>query len=474
LASESATSRWKAHPGPQTAFLQTGAKSAYECLFGGSKGPGKTDCLIMEATRQVRNARYHGLLLRRTYPQLQEIIDRTQRWYPSIGGHWESQRHRWVFGTGAMITLGHCQYEASKYNYQGHEYHYIGFDQLEQFTETQYLYLLAQQRTTVPELCCYVRATANPGGIGHGWVRRRFVDLRPSEVYHDSESHTTRMFIPSTLEDNPSLMEVDPGYEDRLRLGGETQYRAFRHGDWDSFAGQYFTGWKRDVHVVEPYALPDTWQRFISMDYGYASPSAVYWWGVDYDDRMIGYRELYVERLTYTDLAHEIQRRTPCKVERIKYLTADPAIWSDISHHRGDLRGETGYEMMQRVFDAHVSRCGCSGIRVIKADNDRVNGWIRLRERIAAVKVQVFANCTNLVRTLPEQIHDERDTEDLDTTGEDHAVDSVRYACMSRPVSSERPVVVKSGTERFWEQVRRENARRVRVMTDDDFLSTFR
>lgn len=456
-------------------FLQLW-KGVYEALFGGTKGPGKTDCLIMEATRQITNPNYHALLIRRTFKQLQEIMDRAQIWYPSLGGEWNGQSSRWTFKNGSRITMGHCHHEGSKYNYQGHEYHFMGFDQLEQFTQSQYLYLLAQQRTSDPSLYCYVRSTANPGGVGHGWVKRRFIDLGDRQLHIDTKSKSTRMFVYSSLDENPSLMVNDPTYVDRLALGGDAQYRAFRFGDWDSFEGQFFTMWRREQHVILPFSMPQQWKRAISLDYGYSAPSSVHWWATDPNNRSIAYKELYQERLTYSDLAGEILERTDCKREKIGYLVADPAIWSDISHHKGEMRGETGYEVMQKIFNEHSAHCGCDPIRIIKADNDRVNGWIRMREMLAVGQdgipgVQAFSNCVNLIRTLPEQIHDETRVEDLNTNGEDHAVDDVRYFLMSRPVAADKPPPLPTETTIFWDKVRTDQ-KRAAMPKDDIALLT--
>lgn len=471
---------WQAHPGPQTEFLSLW-QMAYEGLFGGAKGPGKTDCLVMEATRQVSHPRYRGMVFRRTFPQLQEIMDRMMRWYPRIGGIWRGDERRWVFpgrgrpihaagGVGmaeaaasGSVGVSHLQHEGDKYNHQGREYHGVFFDQLEQFTETQYLYILAQQRRSVPDLYCYARGTANPGGVGHAWVKRRFILPGPRKFVYDAASGTTRVFIPATLEDNPSLMVNDPGYEGRLRLLGDSLYRAFRWGDWDSFEGQFFSMWDPKVHVLPHGPVSPYWTRFASLDYGYSAPSSVGWWANDHEGGIVRYREIYKEQLTYTDLAHLILEKNAG--ERLQYLVADPAIWSDISHHVGDLRGQTGYEIMQKVFDEDAAVTGRPVIRIIKADNDRINGWIRMREMLNPVlsatgqltaRMRVMDHCEFFIRTLPEQIHDTEgaNPEDLDTSGEDHAVDEGRYAAMSRPKASPWPAKQPTPTDSFWKAVR--------------------
>jgi hypothetical protein len=483
---------WQPFPGAQTDFLDVW-KMAYEVLFGGSKGPGKTDCLVMEASRQVTHPRYRAVIFRRTYKQLQEIMDRMQRWYPLIGGYWRGTESRWVFpntdkaipnsgqvsanpAMSGAIGVSHMQHEGDKYNHQGREYHFLGFDQVEQFTETQYLYLLAQQRRAVPDLYVYARSTANPGGVGHGWVKRRFINLGPNNYFHDQESGTTRVFIPATMDDNPALMKNDPGYEHRLRLLGDTLFRAFRYGDWDVFEGQFFNMWRAEMHVISPFSIPKDWFQFMSLDYGYSAPSSIGWWAVDEVGRLVRHRELYKDRLTYTDLAHAIlNRMTHEEILLQKYLVADPAIWSDIAHHKGEVRGETGYDIMQKVFNdyaaAHGGDAQGNPLKIIKADNDRINGWIRMRERLTSGNgpggMVSFETCVAFNRTIPECIHDEKRPEDLDTDGEDHPADEGRYACMSRPQTAELPPPLQTAKTKFWDRVRKDRSRRGQAINAD-------
>lgn len=470
----SAPEPWRPNSQAQLRFLSLW-KQAYEALFGGTKGPGKTDCLIMEATRQTPNPRYHGLLIRRTFKQLQEIIDRTMRWYPSLGGVYKQATQRWEFPTGSKISMGHCQHEGDKYNYQGHEYHYLGFDQLEQFTESIYDYMLAQQRTSDPSLYCYARSTANPGGVGHGWVKRRFITAGPvgqiirvpMTLQDGRQVELTRVFIPSSVYDNPAIMLNDPMYVARLQALPENLRKAFLEGNWDAFEGQFFNMFDLTVHRVTPFTLPNHWTRFASLDYGYSAPSSVGWWANDEEGSLIRYQEIYRELLTYTDLAHLIVEKNMFQGvwQPLLYLVADPAIWSDIHHHTGDLRGQTGYEIMQQVFEADAASTGRQMIRIIKADNDRVNGWIRMRERLMprlgrhgqfTAGMRAFSTCEAFLRTIPEQIHDSEGTnpEDLNTSGEDHVADDSRYAAMSRPLASEAPLRLPTPTDSFWNSVR--------------------
>lgn len=228
------------HPGAQTEFH---TRDEDFVLFGGSKFPGKTHALIFEATRQIDKPGYKALLIRRTFPRLQEMMDRAREFFPKMGAKWEGDAHRWRFPSGATIAFGHCDHEDSKYNYQGHEYAFIGFDQLEEFTESQVRFIMAQCRTADPDVKCYVRATANPGGIGHWWIKRRFIDGRkPGERYEeDFGEHAgkrlvrTSAYIPATIFDNPTGLAANPQYLAYLKSLPEQEKRAFLDGDWDAF-----------------------------------------------------------------------------------------------------------------------------------------------------------------------------------------------------------------------------------------------
>ena len=172
---------------PQPKQLDWHACPAYESGFGGAKFGGKTLAMLAESARGIDHPRYRGVIFRRTYPRLQEVMDRAWQWFPSLGGHWQGDQKRWRFPSGASIAMRHCQYEEDKYQYNGHEYHFMGFDQLEEFSETQYRYLMAQNRSGTADLAAYVRATFNPGGrgarLGQGSLRRpRHPLLRPLDA----------------------------------------------------------------------------------------------------------------------------------------------------------------------------------------------------------------------------------------------------------------------------------------------------
>lgn len=234
---------WQPHEGPQTDFL---TRLEDIVLYGGSKGPGKTDALLMEVTRQIDNPNYHALIVRRTYPKLQECIDRAHKIYSRINGTWNADLKRYYFPSGAFIEFGHCEHEFDKERYQGHEYVVIGFDQLEEFLESQFNFIMAQNRTTDPTLRCYIRATANPGSVGHWWVKRRFIEGREIgktytqtfDLANGQKVTRTQCFIRATIYDNPTLMKANPTYLANLMSLPEAEKKAFLEGDWNVFSSQ--------------------------------------------------------------------------------------------------------------------------------------------------------------------------------------------------------------------------------------------
>ena len=452
---------WIAHPGAQEEFL---SRSEFEVLFGGAAGPGKTDCLVAAMTRNVAHPRYHGLILRRTFPQLQEIIDRCHRIYPLMGGNWKATEKRWLFPSGAMIDIGHMQHEVDKYNYQGKEYHRVAFDELTQFTETMYTYLFSRVRTTDPEIVCQVLATTNPGGIGHYWVKDRFVTITtPRKTYYDPKTGLTRVFVPATLDDNPSLSMSDPGYVARLEALNEIEKLRLRHGVWDAFEGQVFPELSQRVHGCEDIEIPPEWERYCVLDWGFAKPFSVGWYAVDYDGVIYRYREWYGckreesgdnegadtgLKMVAAEVASGILDRE--KGEKIRFRFADPSVWHPRAESRkSESRGITVEEDFSR-----------EGVYFLKADNDRLHGKMQVHKRLKIEEsldeetgeffeypmVRVLNSCKGFWRTFPQLRESERNPEDVDTNQEDHIYDEFRYMCMARPLRPKKVERIPSGS----------------------------
>ena len=441
---------WKPHQGAQENFLSRGE---FEVLFGGAAGPGKTDCLIMEATRYVAYKNYKAVILRRTFPQLQEVIDRCWSAYPLIGGDYRATEHRWYFPSGAHITLGHMQHENDKYNYQGKEFHFIT-----QFLESQYLYLHSRARSSDSSIPPRIRSTTNPGGIGHNWVKRRFIsNCDPGNTYIDPETGLSRAFVPALIWDNPTLAENDPAYVQRLKSLPEVEKRRLLMGDWESFDGQFFENLDKAIHGCEPFEIPPEWTKFMVLDWGYSKPFSCGWYAIDYDGVIYRYREWYGcedgeqnagLRKTAVEVASGILER---ESEKINIRIADPSIWNKTSaaRHRETVGGSVEEDMRSQ------------GIFFRKANNDRINGWQQIHKRLMSEpdidkstgeivgqlpNFMAFNDQVHFWRTMGSLVADKKNPDDVDTEQEDHIADEFRYACMFKPMKPKKIIQFPKGT----------------------------
>ena len=443
---------WSPQP-RQRVFM---SRPEYEALYGGAAGGGKSDALVIEALRQVSKPRYRALVLRKTYPELRELIEKSERYYPAAfpGAKFNSSGHFWRFPSGAKIIFGSLQHPADRMKYQGQAFDFIGFDELTHFRAEEYMFLFSRNRPNGPGMRVYIRATANPGGVGHGWVKARFITpappmtpiretvswRSPDGAMHESEQ--TRIFVPSTVFDNAALLENDPGYVRRLAALPDAEKKALLYGDWDSFTGQVFTEWRADpahcadrrfTHVIAPFAVPAGWAVWCAMDWGYARPFSVGWYAVDRERRLYRIREYYgctgspnegvrLEPAAVARRIRAIEAEDPNLRGRVIHRVADPAIWqSDGTESIGALMER------ERVFFE-------------RGDHARIAGKMQVHHRLAfdsngVPMLYVFDTCPHFIRTVPALIYDEADPEDVDTAGEDHIYDELRYVCMKNPIA---------------------------------------
>lgn len=415
--------------------------------------------------RDIEKPAYRGLLLRRTFPQLQEIIDRCWKLYPLLGGVFRSTEKRWVFPWGSVIDLGHMQHEADKYNYQGKEYHRAGVDELTQFSESQYTYLISRLRTTDANIDPQIISTTNPGGIGHYWVKERFQpEFRALKPYIDPKTGLSRVFVPATVEDNPTLFDNDPSYLQRLETLPEIEKMRLRYGIWDAFEGQVFPELSQRVHGCEPFDIPAEWKRYCVLDWGYSSPFCVHWYAMDHEGILYLYREWYgckKEQENITDGANVGLKLQAWEVgrgildrengEKISMRVADPHIWNPQGEaRRRETIGVTVLEDMQR-----------EKVYFIKADNDRTHGKLQVHKRLQLREeidtktgevvsegpmFQAFNTCKGFWRTMPTLAEDPKNPEDVDSDMEDHPYDTFRYMCMARPLKPRVVTPIVRGT----------------------------
>jgi len=426
--------------GPQVDFLAAPEK---EVLYGGAAGGGKSFAMLVDLLRYASNGNHRALLLRRTLAELTELIDQSRKLYPKAfpGAVFRESKNTWSFPSGATALFSYVDKDNDVTRYQGQSFTWIGVDELGQYpTPYVWNYLRSRLRTTDPEIQTYMRASANPGGVGGWWLKKMFVDpavpndpfwatdidsgniLRygPNHPINADKPLYQRRFIPARLTDNPFLMESGE-YEAMLLSLPEVERRRLLEGDWDVADGAAFSEFDRSKHVVDPFEVPYNWPRLRAADYGYSSPSCVLWGAVDWDGNIWIYRELYDKGYTGETLArivNALEEHDPL----MQISVLDGACWS--KHGTGPSIAET----MIR-----------NGTRWIPADKNRIPGKIELHRRLAVdertdePKLKIFSTCTNLIRTLPTIPLSKTNSEDVDTKADDHAYDALRYMCMTRP-----------------------------------------
>lgn len=440
---------WAPSSAPQKALL---ACPVFEVFFGGARGGGKTDGILGEwaqhAGRYGRDA--IGLMVRRTRVELSETYERAKLIFGPLGAVFTTQPMRCVMPNGARLTFAYLERDSDAEGYQGHGYTRVYIEEAGNFPSPAPILKLMATLRSGAGVPCRMRLTGNPGGPGHQWVRARYIDPAPMgwKVITDEETGLDRVYIPSRVTDNRFLGEQ---YIAQLKASGSPELvRAWLEGDWSVIAGAFFPEWDSGQHVIAPRALPPHWARFRSFDWGSARPFSVGWWAVSDGElaeiprgALVRYREWYGMppgkpntglRLTAEEVAAGIVEREKGDLPKPAIMggVADPAIFAS----------DGGPSIAERM-----ARAGC---HFRPADNARVaragamGGWDQVRARLKGEDgrplLYVFSTCVDVIRTLPALQHDSSRPEDLDTEGEDHAVDELRYACMSRPIVRSAPM----------------------------------
>lgn len=436
---------WEPQPGPQSSAIT--AAFVDELFFGGARGGGKSDYLLGDFLQDVNmGSVWRGVMFRKTYPELEELQIRAMEIYSPLGAVYKSTKSAeypfsncWYFPTGATLKMRYLESEKDADSYQGHQYTWIGFDELTNHA-TPYAYnKLKACLRSASGVHGRIRASGNPGGKGHLWVKQRFIDMAPSyHPYTDGDTGLTRMFIPSRVTDNKYLKDNEQ-YIALVKSSGSAELvRAWLEGDWDVIAGAYFTEFSRDRHVIKPFDIPMHWTRYRAFDWGSAKPFCCLWVAVSDGTipkyprgALIFFKEYYgMEKdkpntglkMAADEVAKEIVRRDrKMTTGDGGWGVADPAIF--ISNG-----GESIGEAMRRSH----------GLLWRPADNKRKPGWEQVRMRLKGdddglPMIYFFDTCVHTIRTLPAMQHDDHDPEDIDSDLEDHPPDTVRYACMARP-----------------------------------------
>lgn len=442
------------NPGPQTDFL---AAPEQEVLYGGAAGGGKSYAMLADPLRSMNNPRAKAILFRRTNSELTELKQISKELYPQAvpGAKWAEKDSHWTFPSGATLWMTYLDRDDDVMRYQGQAYTWIGFDELTQWpTPYPWDYMRSRLRTTSASgLSLYMRGTTNPGGIGHQWVKKTFVDpAPPGESFWARDLETgkvliappnhprageplfKRRFIPAKLKDNPYLAE-DGMYEANLLSLPEHQRRQLLEGDWDVAEGAAFSEWNREIHVIDPFEVPYSWTKFRSCDFGYNDPSAVLWFAVAPTGQLIVYRELYAKGLRTDQLAQEIAEAEGD--ERIQYGVLDSSVWQ--------LRGQDRGDSLADQINNRLRAWGHKPFRPSdRSKGSRVAGKQEVHKRLQEIiedqnqaMLVFFSTCTESISQLPAVPLDKKNPEDVDTKSEDHIYDALRYGVATRPMRAD-------------------------------------
>lgn len=436
------------HPGPQTAFVQS---PVFETVYGGARGGGKTYSCLGEFIihSQTYGRRAKGLFLRRTRESLKDAIREAKTLFRLVAA-WKSTRNEFHFKTGAILVFNYLDRDEDAEQYQGHQYTRVYVEELTQFPDPTPIRKMFATLRSADGVPCQFRATCNPGGPGHNWVKARYVDQGPFNLVSDPLTGMQRVFIPARISDNPTLLKNDPSYIDRLRMAGNDQLvKAWLEGDWSIIEGAFFQEWDKGEHVLphgEVTAAFDAntdWRYFMAGDWGSARPFSFGWYAICPSEMWIAdrriprgsivrFREYYGMKpgefnvgvkLHAEVVAKEIKVRTD---EKLLYGVLDPSAFKQ----------DGGPSIAERM--------ALAGARFRPADNRRIarkgslGGWDMCRYRLSGnddgqPMFYVTEASPHFIRSVPVLQHDKNNMEDLDTEAEDHIADEWRYACMSRP-----------------------------------------
>ncbi|MFY9690147.1 MAG: hypothetical protein WA369_03625 [Candidatus Acidiferrales bacterium] len=439
-------------------------------LFGGAAGPGKTKALLMEAILQAHeHAGANTLLLRRTFPELeQSLLLYFRREVPRELYHsFHESKHVVTWWNGSTTRFGYCQSESDVYQYQGGEFLFIGVDELTMFTLRQWQFLTSRNRCPAPGAFPCMAGATNPGNVGHAWVKSLWIDRKAAAGMEHPEEYDAvdYEFIPARVCDNP-IYAQDENYLKTLRALPSHLRRAFLDGDWDVFAGQYFDRFDFARHVVraEEIDWKPWWRRWISIDWGFEHPAAVYWHaampGIESGEgatgKVVTYREYVTHRTPPRELAREIVARSVSTSAMTEWdasgLHGSLAHFADGAQGRLDdsPRGAGAErEKIEAVYlspDAFARRTDEASIaeqmgdvfaaaglaRPVPADDDRVGGWMLMYQMLDAGEWLLADNCIELIRTLPNLIRDPARIEDIEKMDGDDPADAARYGLKSR------------------------------------------
>ncbi len=422
----------------QKIFLETIEEKSVT-FYGGAKGGGKSKgLLLIWLLRRFKYKGSTGAIFRRTYPELEgNHIRPLFEAYPQLRAYWNESKKLLTLPNGSTLQFCHCNNENDVALYQGREFHDLAIDEAGQWPEAMFRRLLGSNRSSKINIKARCALTGNPGGIGHGWLKRLFIERR----FNEREIPDDYAFIQALVDDNPALIENDPTYLRKLDSEpNEALRKAFRYGDWNIFAGQFFQEITKEVHFIEPFAIPPHWERFCAYDYGFNHPAAFGWFATSEDGEVYLYREFISAGLRIDQFSRRINL-SGLNGNQVVYAGHDSFI------NRKILKDEAGPPTIAEEFASH-------GIYLKKAEIDRIQGAAQVRSYLAwqgkpnkRPRYFIFNTCPISFDTLSRMIHDPDKPEDVlkvdATEGEpasgDDAYDMIRYALMSRPKITEAP-----------------------------------
>lgn len=441
--------------------------------YGGAAGGGKSDALLMAGIIYALSYKKARIgYFRQTFSQLEGAGGAIMRSMELLTGiaKYNATKHVWKFPNGSIIKFAFLDKDKDVHIYQSQQFEVLLFDEATQFSWHQVSYMINSRMRSVRGYPTFAAMATNPGGKGHSWFKKFFVQAGPPEVPLKVELEEGKfqkhIFIPSRLADNLILEKMDPEYRKSLENLPEHLRKQLLEGDWDTAEGMAFEEWREPIHVVAPFKIPDEWIRFRSLDWGHAKPYSVGWYAVDHDGRMYKYRELYGwggsadkgTREDPEDVAKKIMKME--KGESIRYAVADDAVFGG----RQDNSPSIGEQ-----FAAAFGNKATHFVPVGKGPKSRISGKLELHHRLKWTKgktgvwdgelpMLVFFNtCKHTIRTLPMMVLDEHVQDDIDTTMEDHAYDETRYAAMSRPMKPKLPEQKKTKQQQHKEALAKKN-----------------
>ncbi len=425
---------------------------AFETFFGGAAGGGKsygqlTDALLYA----LKYPKSKQIIFRRTFPDLEKSLIRVSlEFYPREVATYTSNKHIWTFKNGSIIDFGYIDSEKDVYQYQSAEYDVIRFDELTHFTEYMYTYMISRCRGANP-YPKMMKSSGNPGGIGHAWVKARFIDIgEPNKVHecplNDETTETgTRIFIPSLVTENKFMLEYDPDYIKRLDNLPEKDRKALKDGNWDIYDGMFFPEFNRRIHVIEPFVIPENWDRYIALDYG-LDKFAVLFIARDPKGKAYVYNEIHKSNLIVSEARQTL--KSVMRNHQYIHKYAPPDLWNR--------NRDTGKSTAEMFRDGDID--------LTKTSNNRIVGWQAVKEWLKVKKVRneqtgeiyedsdlkIFSNCINLIKYLPQLQHDEKNPNDVATEPHEptHITDALRYFCVMR-TSPTKEVINKETTFNF-------------------------